>query len=467
MSAQDMKFSRISKLFADRDQTDVEVALARRQEYAVTLLCGDDVGRSYTLQLAVLTAANIANRCFPGAVRIGLEPRLREAPLLLWPSLGLTFGQALIDFVGSDALDDLNAHAQAAHTVIFGDAPPPKGALRVTFDGWIAKVGPVSTVARLQEREFCSLAGVLAAALAISELFLSFADISIEACRRTVGLSLWRPDLNIDDPAALGIPVEFLPRELWVLGLGHLGNAYLWSIGTLPYRDPREVELVLNDLDKVECENVETGLLLGNNDVRHYKTRACGGWLERRGFQTRLVERWFDSAFRCRVDEPRLALCGFDSNPARRDLATAQFLRVVESGLGGTTNNFDTISVHTLPNPRPADELWPDLTKAEETKRTRDQERVARENAAYLRLSKDECGRFDLAGKSIAVPFVGAAAASLVVAESIRLLHDGPAYTDMRLALGAPGRRTASTLRHYTVSDLEGLKYCHPMKTHD
>ena len=62
--------------------------------------------------------------------------------------------------------------------------------------------------------------GCWRAALALSELFLSFAGISVEATRRTVGLSLWRPDLEMSDPEALGIPVEYLPRQLWLLGLG-------------------------------------------------------------------------------------------------------------------------------------------------------------------------------------------------------------------------------------------------------
>jgi hypothetical protein len=460
METLDKSLSRISKFFVDRDQTSVEAALWRRQKYAVNLLCGPDVEQSYTLQLAVLTAANIAGRCFPGAVRIVLEHKLAEAPLLVWPSLKRTFGQALACLLGPDALTDLRGHGQEGRTVIFGNAPPTKGALRVTFDGWIAKVGPANDIERLPEREYCSLSGVLAGSLAISELFFSFAEISIEATRRVVGLSLWRPDLDIGDPAALGLQVEFLPRELWVLGLGHLGNAYLWSLATLPYSDPGAVEIFLNDFDKVEPENIETGLVFNADSLRQYKTRTCSVWLEERGFRTRLIERRFDSTFRCRTDEPRLALCGFDSNPVRRDLAAAEFLQVIECGLGGTKNNFDTISLHTLPNPRTPGELWPDLTAEEEAKRIEHQERVARENAAYSHLGGDDCGRYDLAGKSVAVPFVGATAASLVVAETIRLLHGGPAFTDVKLLLAAQGGRAALMSRNYSAQDFAGLKYC-------
>jgi hypothetical protein len=459
MDTPDGRFSRISKLLVDRDETAIESALERRQRYSVTLCCGEDVARSYTLQLAVLTAAKIAIRCFPGAVRVWVDTALADAPLQLWPSLKWSFGQALASIVGPGAFIDGRTDMHGT-SVIFGNTERTGRTLRATFDGWTAKVGPANTVARLPEREYCSLAGVLAGALAISELFLEFAEVSIEAARRTVALSLWRPELPVSDPAALGIPVEFLPRDFWTLGLGHLGNGYIWAVATLPYADPGKVEIFLNDYDKVESDNVETSLLLTQDDIGQYKTRACGNWLEKRGFQTRLIERPFDGNFRRRDDEPGLALCGFDSNPARRDLATAEFLRVVESGLGGTANNFDTISLHTFPNPRPASDLWPDLSAAEISRRVAHQERVARENPAYAQVGGDECGRYDLAGKSIAVPFVGATAATLVVAEAIRLFHRGPAYTDIKLATAALNARAARTSISYGDQDAAGLAYC-------
>jgi len=258
MDTPDVRLSRISKLFVDRDEVALDAVLAQRQGYSVTLSCGDDVAQSYTLQLAILTAANIASRCFPGAVRVALSQRLTDASLLLWPSLKQSFGQALVSLLGPEALASSN-HFTAGRMVIFGDAGDDYGsALRVTFDGWIAKVGPVRDFGRLPEREYCSLVGILAAALAVSELFLVFAEISLAATRRTVALSLWRPDLDISNPSALGIPVEFLPRDLWMLGLGHLGNAYLWSLATLPYRDPGETKIYLNDFDEIETDNVET-----------------------------------------------------------------------------------------------------------------------------------------------------------------------------------------------------------------
>ena len=349
--------SRISKLLVDRDDMPVEEVFERRQAHSVTLICGTDVGMSHTLQLAVLTAASLASRCFPGAVRVVLDERLEASPLLLWPSLCLTLGQALSEIVGAPGLSAYHDLGGNRGTVVFGDATAPNRALRVTFDGWIAATGPAATVERLPERDFCALSGLLSASLAVSEIFMSFAEISVEATRRPIAVSLWRPDADVHDPAAQGVPVEFLPKKLWVLGLGHLGNAYLWALAALPYRDAGEVEVILNDFDRVEPENVETGLLFTEAAHAQYKTRVCSTWLEKRGFRTRIVERRFDDHYCCQSDEPRLALCGFDKNSARRSLETVNFLRVIESGLGGRADNFDALTIHTLPNSRPASEL--------------------------------------------------------------------------------------------------------------
>lgn len=459
MGTNTMELSRISKLFLDRDGVPAEEVLVRRQQFNMTLLCGADIAHSYTLQLAVLTAVSIATRCFPGAVRVALPSSLRSARLLVWPALEWTFGRALVDILGTDALAEPTTEGRRGAALVFGDATASAKCLRVTFDGWVAKVGPAGGVPRLPEREYCTLAGILAAALAVSELFLSFADINIAAGHRVVALSLWRPDLDPFDPASLGVPVEYLPKDLWLLGLGHLGNGYIWALASLPYASPHEVEFALMDFDKVIIENTETGLIFSEGDVKHYKTRAFSQWLEHRLFGTRVVERRFDDMFRVQDKEARLALCGFDSNPARRDLKTAGFTRVVESGLGGTAANFDTINLHTLPNPRPVEKLWPDLSDGEAKKQREHQEQVARTTKAYADLHDDECGRFELAGKAVAVPFVGAAAGALVVAEVLRVLHEGVHFTDLKIRLGDLGNRSRLNAGTYGAEDLTGLTF--------
>jgi len=424
----------------------------------VTLLCGDDVLSSRTLQVAVLTAARIAKRCFPGAVRAVLPAALATAPLRIWAREELLFVEAVAGILGTDAVS-ASGNLGGGSTIVFGRVAAPGNAVRATFDGWIAAAGPMGSTPQMQEREHCSLAGILSAALAMSEVFMAFAGTTLQAGRRTVSLSLWRPDLSATDPGALGPVVAFLPREAWVLGLGHLGNAYLWALSTLPYPDPREVCFSLNDFDKVEGTNLETGVLFEPGDEGHLKTRILDRWVRAHGFETRLLERRFDEHFRRQRAEPQLAFCGFDSNPARRHLETAGFDRAIESGLGGKASNFDTINLHTFPSARTALDLWPDLEPHEAEKEFARQEKMARENPGYGALSKDECGRIDLAGKSIAVPFVGVAASALVVAESLRLLHDGPAYEQVKLSLAAPDRRACNLAGEYSAQDAAGIPF--------
>lgn len=78
----------------------------------------------------------------------------------------------------------------------------------------------------------------------------------------------------------------------------------------------------------------------------------------------------------------------------------------------------------------------------------------------YARLEDDERGRRELAGKSVAVPFVGAIAGTLVTAEILRLLHGGQRYTDIKLTLGDLQRRSVRPTGPYGARDFVGLKYC-------
>jgi len=451
----DAKLSRIDKMFVDRDGELSADARERRSRFAIVMACGEDVATSRILQLSVLTACAIAGRCFPNAVSVALPPGLAEVPSLAWPGLQQSFGEALREsaFVHIISFENVDS---ALPCLVFGNVPHARG-LRVTYDGWIVRVGPVDRLPRSGERPYNPLAGILAAALAVSELFSGFAEMSVEAGRRVVALSLWRPDLSDDDPRAVGPVLEYLPRRLWVLGLGHLGTGYLWALASLPYVEPKSIELSLLDFDSVEVENYETGLLFRVDDERRYKTRVCNDWLERRNFCTKLVERRFDEQFRVQEKEPKVALCGFDSNPARHHLVTANFVRVFESGLGGTSANFDTIGFHALPNRRSPSDLWPVLSDTDLAEQNAEAERQARDNPGYKNLGEDDCGRALLAGTAVAVPFVGIAAAALVVSELLRVLHEGTQFTDAKLRVGNIAARSFRPVRDYTASDLIGI----------
>jgi hypothetical protein len=67
----------------------------------------------------------------------------------------------------------------------------------------------------------------------------------------------------------------------------------------------------------------------------------------------------------------------------------------------------------------------------------------------------DECGRYEFAGKSVAVPVT----ASFVIAERLRLFHGGPAFTDLKFSPATPGKCAAVSSGLYGATDLAGLAY--------
>ena len=77
----------------------------------------------------------------------------------------------------------------------------------------------------------------------------------------------------------------------------------------------------------------------------------------------------------------------------------------------------------------------------------------------YAATGDDECGRIRLAGQSIAVPFVGTAAACFVLAEAIRLFHRGPAYSVVKLRMTAPAKLRVAAERSYVDSDIAALPF--------
>ncbi|MCA0417862.1 MAG: hypothetical protein LCH80_03965 [Proteobacteria bacterium] len=84
--------------------------------------------------------------------------------------------------------------------------------------------------------------------MAVAELFAHF-DGDVMAGYRAVGMAPWDQRAAADWTAdgSNGPNPAMLPSDFWVIGLDHLGQAYLWTIGTLPFADPSQVRLPLQD----------------------------------------------------------------------------------------------------------------------------------------------------------------------------------------------------------------------------
>lgn len=430
------------------EAASIEEAYALFAGYRLVVAVGAGVECSATLQAAVLTIVNTARRCFLGGVEV--VGRL-DVPLSA-PWRGLhTLDEAVRD-LGGIATADPNPHAPL---VVVGDAVAIPGArqfeVRVTFQGWAAGVLPLATGRQLEESQEFTPSGVLAGALAVSEAFQHVRGGNAMAGRREVGMSLWRPEPGVSwlSEEAVGPTLRLLPSKLWLIGLGHLGQAFLWTLGLLPYADSRELLLVLQDFDTLVEANDSTSPLTWKELVGQKKTRAMAAWAEARGFRTVITERKFAADFRISPDEPAIALCGVDNPTARAAVEGVGFGMVVEAGLGKGADEYLAFQLHTFPGPQEAQKVWSPARVAAATAGTGLTQLPA--YAAMAAAGLDDCGLTMLAGRSVGSAFVGTAVSAIVIAEVLRRLHGGPVTGLLDASL-----RTLRHRRHVTAPQREG-----------
>ncbi len=193
-----------------------------------------------------------------------------------------------------------------------------------------AGVVPAAGARRLAETGAFTPAGVLAGALGVSEIFQRLRGGMPMAGRRSVGLDLWRPERDWLR-GEMAPELDRLPSAAWLVGMGNLGQAYLWTLGLLPYSS-QGAELVLQDFDVLASSNLSTSLLTTQRRLGLRKTRAMADWAEARGFKAAIVERRFDADFHVGSHEPPVGLIGVDNALARQSLEEVGFERVIEAG---------------------------------------------------------------------------------------------------------------------------------------
>lgn len=403
--------------------------------YRLAMEFGSDAAEDPVEQTALLTAVAVGRRVFLGGVDVVGDLGTRLAVPL---PLGRTLGDAVAALGGRNA--DVR---RTAPTIVIGGEPAErrKGfCIRTIAAGWRGGIAPFYSDVIPAAGPPMPLAGMLAGALAVNEAY-RFVTGDAMAGRQTVGLSLWDPcgDCDWVTPSCDEPKLTYLPSNLWLIGLGHLGQAYLWGLGILPYLEPGKVSLVLQDIDVITNSTESTSVLTDGNIGRR-KTRLMAEWAERRGFATWIHERRFDANFlRQNADEPEVALCGVDNPEARRALDRVGFDLIVEVGLGHGHRDFRSMCLHTLPGPRPASEIWKHSA-------SHDEDVVNR--PAYRKLVSDEvldrCGMTLLAGQAVGAPFVGAVAATLALSEILRPLHGGHAHQMIDLDLLSLDQRSVS-----------------------
>jgi len=392
------QISRIAKILVDKEGITFPEAEARLKSLTLEIVV-DPRATSAAAHTAILTAVNIGHRSFVGGVKV--TGAVTQSVHTALPLRGQTLEEAAQE-VGASAFD-----GPALRRIVVGGTRKDSDdrSILLWWDGWRAGAAAEGDV--MFGNGDNPLTGIAAAALGVGIAFLEECGLG---CQDRLEIALWEEG---DEP-----PFEqvFLPGALWLVGIGNLGQAYLWALASLPYSAPSEVELVLQDRDHVTEDNWGTSVLVFEETYGVLKTKVGEHWGEAKGFTIRRVDRKLVSTDRLDDDDPRVAVSGLDRVAPRIAMGQVGFACIVDAGLGRTVQDFDGFRVSVFDDVNPIDRRF-----ASETDESPDES--IRDKAAYQDLEAriGPCGMAEIAGASAAVPFVSALASAVVVARLIAL----------------------------------------------
>ena len=239
--------NRTAKLFLDQNEAaSFEESHHKLQQYR---LHAEYRTNSAANQVALLTFINTASRFALGGVTVSGD--LNVALEIPYPRFQ-TLGDAVIALGAVPAEPDALIPA-----VVFGEGRQQDHdrTIRAVATGWSGGIAPASLPLPISMKPAIAPAAVLSGAMAAAEGFALLSGHEPTAGRRLAGMSLWEPERIHDwfSEDAVGPNLASLPADMWLLGLGHLGQAFLWTILMSPYENPADVHVLLQDFDEVTC----------------------------------------------------------------------------------------------------------------------------------------------------------------------------------------------------------------------
>lgn len=423
--------SRVALLsLMDGSAATIEEAVAKADQRHLNIYAASSAPEDPCWQAATLTALLIAVRAFG---QVTLLTDAADVIIACGPFVGKSLREvAGLEGVAILATDD--AHIPSNVNVAIGqDAVSILGrTIYANWDGWRASAGPAPGVAASDTTNV--LAAIAAASLAVSEAFQFLLNLpGTDAGYRQVSLDLWMSEEP--EPA-----LRRAPAGWWLVGLGHLGQAYAWVLSYLAYPDSRQVEVFLQDFQVSAVANYSTSVLTPRNTIVP-KTRLVATALDSAGFTSRIVERRMDEhTLPASAEQGHVALIGVDNFEARRIESDMGWRRVIDAGLGAGSRNFTSISLHSFPGGRSSHEVgvWAnDVAPVD----------ALPDVPGFDDLGKrfEHCGVLQLAGKAVGVPFVGMTAAALAVAAGVREVNGGDSREVTNFDLRSTALRNGST----------------------
>ena len=421
--------SRITKALTDGAHVgSFEEAEARLNAVRVAVFLNAKQMNTRAGQAATLTALATAKKCF-GRVTLVIEG---DSALLSTLPLGTTLRHAA-HALGAQIEQHLPE--ETTHCICIGEEYGICWTVHCWWDRWLAGTRAADSKGNGDSR--VALAGVFSAALAIREVFACV--VANRTLRpRDATVDLWEPWTSAD-PGLTG-PSKFdVPDRLWFLGLGHLGQAFVWSLCLLGVSGG---SAVAQDDQTIGAENEATSLLVLPDDLPAKKTRFAARWLESCGWHTDIIERRHHGDIAVREEDPPYLLCGLDRLQPRLTMAEHGFEYMIDAGLGHGANDFEGIQIRTIAKGQSINGLWDETALAHHGI---PQAQLV-ENDAYAELESriGSCGIVSFAEASTAVPFVGAATGALVITQAIRLASLQPSTLFLQLELGAPEMTTSA-----------------------
>lgn len=431
-----LKHSRTTKALAESMGINFSEAEKRLDAACVSIVADNSATHTVSGQTALLTALATAKKTFKHVTLVISA----DVPLIHSIPNAKTLCSAAEFFEAQVATE---IPAATTHSVIMDESIPGIGfTVRCWWGRWCSGVLPKWDIRPLGE-SWNPLAGSFAGALAIREIFANI--LGRRENPRESLISLWEPWQKIDD-ADEGPTTVYVPKDMWVVGLGHLGQGFLWNVGMLPVHGEK---IILQDYQRAGVENEATGLLTNSSSIGIHKTRVASEWIEKLGWSTELVERRFTDKTEVTVDDPPFVIAGLDNLIPRKSILNAGFDYMIDAGVGHGPFDFELAQIRVFK--KCSESNWNNQSKVKDVDKILTTE-------AYEALAKvDKCGAFALAAASVAVPFVGAAIGALSLVQVLRLTAMMETHGLLQIELSAPDFNSSANINVAPTTNLGGV----------
>ena len=412
-------------LKSNPNQQTIKEAKAFFESFKFTIFIDPNDADEVAHQICLLTAINAASRIAvqSGSVQvIGVDQQKRN------DNSGLT-GTL------EDAIKEVGGTCTRVHNVkdtlgiVIGNGKGSvdcKFLIRAVFEGWRGGIIPYSEQSPFVDTSPIPLGAIVAAGLAVYECFRFINQEGTAIGYKKAGISLW--DLEEKDWLK---PNKSEPKEInsispiWFCGLGHLGQAYIWTLGHLPIpaHFKKSKQITIQDKDSVSEANLSTSMLTFESDIDTSKVTLCNDWLGNRGFKkVMMVEDLIRPESKIDFGHSHL-VCGLDNPKARRQVALRDPVLMIDGGIGGNSDDFQSVEMTVLPSDIDIQKKWADIDVnfSSSMPKTLKEYRDKGDEAT-------RCGIETLNGKAVGFPFVGVVTAGIIMSELLRRNMNGRLY---------------------------------------